>query len=197
MQTFADAVNTFRFTIMGGGNRWSKVEETILLYFNSRGVQHEACAALITLKCNRIRSMLGIRHRLEDLRKHNPSLWDVNAQNWNLDAVNMWLLDQNIPNLQSFLSFGREEETIVERVSFMHRYLMSCTCLQYLVSEFHTGQGSASCAISSLQRSGWAVSHFNAINFALFSVGLRDECWVETSDSFNLVVALNLYVWLH
>ena len=116
---------------MGGGIRWSKVEETILLYFNSRGVQHEACAALITLKCNRTRNMLGIRHRLEDLRKHNPSLWDVNAQNWNLDAVDAWILDQNIPNLQSFLSFCREEETIVERVSFIYQYLMSCTCLQY------------------------------------------------------------------
>jgi len=116
---------------MGGGSRWSPVEETVLLYFNSIGVQHEACAALITLKCDRPRNVIGVRHKLKDLRKKYPSLWDVNTQKWNLDAVDKWLLDQDILNLQRFLSLDQEEEKRVVKVRLMSQHLMFSTCLQY------------------------------------------------------------------
>jgi len=52
---------------MGEGSQWSPVKETVLLYFNSIEVQHEACAALITLKCDRPCNVIGVCHKLKDL----------------------------------------------------------------------------------------------------------------------------------
>jgi len=74
--------------------------------------------------------------------------------------------------------------------------------LTILVSEFQASQGSSSCTISFLHQSGWAVSHFNAINLTLSSVGLRDECWWKhqiLSSSYSVeslclvVMILNFY----
>jgi len=99
-----------------GGDQWSVTEDIVLLYFNSRGVQHEACAALIQQKCSTARDMLGVRSRLRLHHKDRQFIWDTTAQRWNLDALDQWLLDQNAWNLQSLLSFNQEDADIVFKV---------------------------------------------------------------------------------
>lgn len=99
------------------GALWRTDETVVLVYFQSRKVGHEACRKLIQHKCGTQRDLSGVRGKLASIRNAFPELWDTNSQEWNLDVVDEWLLEQDPANFSYLTSFEPEDQQIVSAVS--------------------------------------------------------------------------------
>ena len=97
-------------------NKWSNEEIAVLVYFVSRKADHEACCNVIGLKCDvrEVRTVDGIRNKLDDIRMHNRKLLDQGR--WNCDEVDKWLVNLGLPNLDALIEVDVQELQVVAAV---------------------------------------------------------------------------------
>lgn len=90
------------------GALWRTDEIVVLTYFQSRKVCHEACRKLIERKCGTLRDLTGIRGKL--------AFWNPDSQQWNLEALDRWLLEQEVANFDTLLSLEPNDRQIISEV---------------------------------------------------------------------------------
>jgi len=99
------------------GALWRTDETVVLIYFQSRKVCHEACRKLIERKCGTQRDLSGIRGKLSSVRSSFRDLWNPISRQWNLEAVDQWLLKQDIANIGTLMSLEPDDQHIIFEVS--------------------------------------------------------------------------------
>ena len=101
------------------GSQWKKDEVAVIVYFASRGAGHEGCRQILALKTagqtSEPRSMLAVRGKLDAVRRV-PGLW-TESSGWIRPAVDAWLLQLGVENLQAFVGAGDEEIAMIPMVS--------------------------------------------------------------------------------
>jgi len=102
---------------------WRTDEIVVLVYFQSRKVCHEACRKLIQRKCATQRDLAGIRGKLAHIRGRFSELWDSELQQWNLEAVDQWLSEQDTANFADLTNFDSADQQLVLEVSLRQRSL--------------------------------------------------------------------------
>ena len=107
-------------------NKWTNEEIAVLVYFVSRKADHEACCNIIGWKCHvrELRTVDGVRNKLEDVRKHNGKLLDQGR--WNCDEVDRWLVDLGLPNLDALVEVDVQELQAVAAVRSHHPPHIAC-----------------------------------------------------------------------
>ncbi|KAL8856887.1 MAG: hypothetical protein Q9178_006476 [Gyalolechia marmorata] len=110
------------------GSQWNKDELAVVVYFASRGAGHEGCRQILALKTAgktpEPRSMLAVRGKLDTVRRI-PGLWNE-WSGWIRPAVDAWLLDMGVENLEALIGVGNEEIAMVpleNRRSFLSAVL--------------------------------------------------------------------------
>lgn len=99
------------------GPLWRDDETVVLIFFQSRKVCHEACRKLIERKCGTHRDLTGIRGRLASVRGSFGDLWNPTSRQWNLEAVDQWLLKQDVANVGTLTSLEPDDQHIIAEVS--------------------------------------------------------------------------------
>lgn len=99
--------------------RWTNSEIAIVVYFAFRNANHEECRKILNLKIaeqfEKSWTTLSIRNKLDDIRKID-SLWNE-AEEWNIAAVDEWLVALNIKNLQALLVTEYKELNQISKMS--------------------------------------------------------------------------------
>ena len=98
------------------GLRWTTIEKAVILFYASRGVEHQACSEILDWKCGTDRGLSSVRTQLAKLRTENPRLYNDNERTWNVNEVDIWIREQELPDMTSFLSFGADENRIMAKV---------------------------------------------------------------------------------
>lgn len=95
---------------------WSVEEEAIIVYYTSRNVCCQACVELLGLKCNTEREVVAIQEKLSDFRNRHTDLYDRTKNRWKVEAVNMWLREQIIKDMDGLFMLYQEEVRIIRKV---------------------------------------------------------------------------------
>ena len=100
-----------------GGKEWTSYETVIIVYFASRGADHEGCAKILDLKKGNKspRTTLAVRNRLNEARAID-GLWHE-GEGWKLAKVDEWLVAQGVSNLHKAIEVGEEELSRIAPVS--------------------------------------------------------------------------------
>ena len=82
------------------GAIWSNLEEAIVVYFASHGVQHETCKKLLNQRQGdgQIRSTVAIGDKLRKIRQAKPALTTSNGD-WDLQEVEAWIKQLELSDL--------------------------------------------------------------------------------------------------
>ena len=97
-----------------GGKSWTSEETIIVLFFASRGVDHEGCAKILQRKFDSKggpRSMIAVRTRLDEMKE---GLWE-DGTGWAQHQVDNWISSQNA-DVRTLVSAGNEEVACVTPV---------------------------------------------------------------------------------
>lgn len=94
-------------------------EIAIVVYFAFRNAGHEECRKILNLKIaeqfEKSWTTLSIRNKLDNIRKID-SLWNE-AEEWNVAAVDEWLVALDIENLQALLVTEYKELNQISKMS--------------------------------------------------------------------------------
>lgn len=125
--TFGEFLFTPQNAIMPTRFDWNQEEMAVALYFDSRNLKHEAILRLLEFKCQRVRTMAGLRNKLNKIRYKDEHLWDRELHVWRPQEVDQWLEKLGVADLTALNSFEEEDQAVVNEVDQDARPFLSCT----------------------------------------------------------------------